>query len=79
LGLQQDFGKAEFSSGGIMLRPAPGILPGKSRKERTAALSPEDALTRLGLKRGAAADEVRQAYRDLVKVWHPDRSVVKPV
>lgn len=27
----------------------------------------------LGLRPGASPDEVRQAYRDLVKVWHPDR------
>lgn len=27
----------------------------------------------LGLKPGASQEEVKQAYRDLVKVWHPDR------
>ena len=27
----------------------------------------------LGLKAGASMDEIKQAYRDLVKVWHPDR------
>jgi len=27
----------------------------------------------LGLRHGASEDEVKQAYRDLVKVWHPDR------
>ena len=27
----------------------------------------------LGLKPGASPEEVRQAYRDMVKVWHPDR------
>ncbi len=27
----------------------------------------------LGLKNGASLDEIKQAYRDLVKVWHPDR------
>lgn len=27
----------------------------------------------LGLERGASRQEVRQAYRDLAKVWHPDR------
>lgn len=27
----------------------------------------------LGLAPGATADEVKTAYRDLVKVWHPDR------
>ncbi len=27
----------------------------------------------LGLEPGASPEQVRQAYRDLVKVWHPDR------
>jgi curved DNA-binding protein CbpA len=27
----------------------------------------------LGLKPNASPDEIKQAYRDLVKVWHPDR------
>ena len=27
----------------------------------------------LGLKPGASQEEVNQAYRDLVNVWHPDR------
>ncbi|HYE94190.1 MAG TPA: DnaJ domain-containing protein, partial [Terriglobales bacterium] len=27
----------------------------------------------LGLSATASPDEVKQAYRDLVKVWHPDR------
>jgi len=29
--------------------------------------------TVLGLKPGASPKEVKQAYRDLVRVWHPDR------
>lgn len=29
----------------------------------------------LGLKPGAPREEVTQAYRDLVNVWHPDRFV----
>jgi DnaJ domain len=32
-----------------------------------------DALKILGLTYGASWDEVNQAYRDLVRVWHPDR------
>ena len=32
----------------------------------------------LGLKPGASQEEVNQAYRDLVKVWHPDRFVDNP-
>ncbi len=30
-------------------------------------------INRLGLKPGASQEEVNQAYRDLVTVWHPDR------
>jgi hypothetical protein len=33
----------------------------------------QDPLETLGLKSTASPDEIRQAYRDLVKVWHPDR------
>jgi DnaJ-domain-containing protein 1 len=29
----------------------------------------------LGLKAGASQEELTQAYRDLVNVWHPDRFV----
>lgn len=32
-----------------------------------------DALRTLGLERGASPIEIRETYRDLVKVWHPDR------
>ena len=32
-----------------------------------------DALKTLGLERGASRKEMRDTYRDLVKVWHPDR------
>jgi hypothetical protein len=31
------------------------------------------ALDVLGLKAGASAEQIREAYRDLAKVWHPDR------
>jgi uncharacterized RDD family membrane protein YckC len=32
----------------------------------------------LGLKIGASLDEVKDAYKDLVKVWHPDRFANEP-
>ncbi len=35
--------------------------------------SVEDCLNILGLSHGASWDEVNEAYRDLVRVWHPDR------
>ena len=33
----------------------------------------EEALAVLALKPGATAAEIKESYRDLVKVWHPDR------
>jgi hypothetical protein len=32
-----------------------------------------EALDLLGLRPGATASEIKEAYRDMVKVWHPDR------
>lgn len=32
----------------------------------------------LGLKPAASEDEIKHAYRDLVKVWHPDRFAHDP-
>ena len=52
----------------------PGNSPGKSAQgEDCRIVAGGRTYHRLGLQRGAAADDVRQAYRDLVKVWHPDR------
>ena len=33
----------------------------------------KEALDVLALKPGASSIEIKEAYRDLVKVWHPDR------
>src|SRR5262249_21375532 len=33
----------------------------------------EHALRVLGLERGATQQAIKDAYRDLIKVWHPDR------
>ena len=35
--------------------------------------STDESLKVLGLERGAMPNDYRQAYRDLVEVWHPDR------
>jgi hypothetical protein len=36
-------------------------------------LQHEEALAVLAVDPGATATEIKEAYRDLVKVWHPDR------
>jgi hypothetical protein len=45
--------------------------------DRSEVMKPEEApdcyYRVLGLKSGATKAEIKQAYRDLVKVWHPDR------
>lgn len=38
----------------------------------------ERSYVTLGLKVGASPEEVKEAYRDLVKVWHPDRFTDNP-
>ena len=38
-------------------------------------MTEQDARQILGLDRGYSPEQVREAYRDLVKVWHPDRFV----
>lgn len=37
----------------------------------------DDAYDILGLKPGASQIEVKQAYRELVKLWHPDRFFIQ--
>jgi len=39
----------------------------------TGKPSTDECLKVLGLSRGATLDDYRQAYKDLVEVWHPDR------
>jgi DnaJ family protein C protein 19 len=41
--------------------------------QRRTAMSRDEALSVLGLKAGATADEVRAAYKRLMKDFHPDR------
>jgi hypothetical protein len=38
----------------------------------------ERCLELLGLKAGASAQEIKAAYRDMAKVWHPDRFAHDP-
>ena len=41
-------------------------------------LSTQQCLQVLGLPSGASKDQIKQAYHDLVKVWHPDRFAHDP-
>jgi hypothetical protein len=47
------------------------------KRDRSEAAKPEQAPDRhyqvLGLQNGASKEDIKQAHRDLVKVWHPDR------
>jgi hypothetical protein len=42
-------------------------------RTREQPLLTKEALDALALRPGASAVEIKEAYRDLVKVWHPDR------
>ena len=42
-------------------------------KDVEHSLLAKDALDVLALRPGATAVEIKEAYRDMVKVWHPDR------
>ena len=56
----------------------PIVVVKKRRRKRRAEKKKEpqkidQCIEILGLKPGASEEEVNQAYRDLVNVWHPDR------
>jgi hypothetical protein len=54
-----------------------GAQSHESSSSTSTAVEPVDGLSRyystLGVRSNATPEEVKQAYRDLVKVWHPDR------
>jgi len=47
--------------------------PHSGQNQRSAKMSQADCFRALGVASNASWDEVRQAYKDLVRVWHPDR------
>ncbi len=54
--------------GGTSTDPAAGPALGRG-------ISVEEAYRALDLQPGATLDQVREAYHDLAKIWHPDRFV----
>jgi DnaJ domain len=47
--------------------------PAQQSKGLEHSLLAKEALDVLALRPGATAGEIKEAYRDMVKVWHPDR------
>src|SRR6266566_3153727 len=61
-----------------MMKSAAGLAATRHRRlsnRRTVEhpLLAKEALDVLALRSGATPVEIKEAYRDLVKVWHPDR------
>jgi DnaJ domain len=51
-------------------------IPAPERHHREVAIAdraPDWQYRALGLQNGATKTEIKQAYRDLAKIWHPDR------
>ena len=64
------------------LRGPIAVVKGRKGGGRTENNKDPEKINRciemLGLKPGASQEEVNQAYKDLVNVWHPDRFVGNP-
>lgn len=45
----------------------------EKRRRRVKRERIDRCIETLGLKSGASQEDINQAYRDLVTVWHPDR------
>jgi hypothetical protein len=55
------------------LAATPAIQQAEIEEFGGPALLTDEALDVLALRPGATPSEIKEAYRDLVKVWHPDR------
>ena len=47
--------------------------PGERRARHTSRMSEDEAYEVLGLRRGAARDEIVRSHRTVMKKWHPDQ------
>ncbi len=72
----RNLGRAAGSFTGGVGRPGNYAGAGTARRQETPRIE-KQSLARyyrvLELKPTAAPEEIQQAYRELVKVWHPDR------
>jgi len=68
------------SGGRCASRPKPFGTPGRHRRHDCPATPMDriEALRVLGLPSTARPAEIKEAYRDLAKVWHPDRFGTDP-
>ncbi len=57
----------------LRLRHGPSKRPSENEEFGGSAVLADEALKVLALKPGSTPSEIKEAYRDLVKVWHPDR------
>ena len=59
--------------------PSTGPQSNKSRAtQQSCPMSPTDCFRALGLDPDASWTTIRQTYKDLVRVWHPDRFLSDP-
>jgi curved DNA-binding protein CbpA len=54
------------------------IYDSRFTTQRNTSMNDERYYQILGLKAGASREEVKAAYRDMAKVWHPDRFLHDP-
>jgi DnaJ domain len=65
--LPNGFGWNKMSAG-----PQPQESPQSAAQRGKVRLPPDEALAILGLKKGASAEEIKQAHKRLMKDFHPD-------